>query len=155
VESELNKLKEVQEEANAERESMRERLNEAIQDRWLVQEKISKMQKEAEREQSKPSAGVPSMAEVEQKQREMTRRTQDLEGELKRAKMELQTTKEKLGGTILKDKERDAETAKLNKALKDMANQIVELEHDLNVSEKTCDEYEELVAQLKNELEKK
>lgn len=158
LEAELTNLKnadqEEKEEFKAEMASLRERLNESIQERWLVSEKLTKMQKEAEREASKPS-GAPNMTEVDAKQREMTRRIQDLEGEVKRAKIELQKANEKMGGMILKQKERDEETAKLNKAFKDMSNQIVELEHDLQISEKTCDDFEELVNQLKSELEKK
>ncbi len=158
LEAELNKLKnadqEEREEIKAEMMSLRERLNEAIQERWLVSEKLAKIQKEAEREATKAS-GAPNMAEVDAKQREMTRRIQDLEGEVKRSKIELQKANEKIGAMIIKQKERDDETAKLNKAFKDMSNQIVELEHDLQISEKTCDEYEELVNQLKAEIENK
>lgn len=46
------------------------------------------------------------------------------------------------------------ETAKLNTVLKTLTQQLVDMEHDLEVSEHTCDQYEELIKNLRAEVEK-
>jgi chromosome segregation ATPase len=146
--AELKKLREAEEERAADIASIRERLNESIQEKWLCEDKLQKLQKEMEREASKPS-GAPNMAEVDAKQREMTRRIQDLEGEAKRAKLESQQAKEKLGAHILKQKAQDEETAKLNKLVKQLTDRMVGLESDLAEAEKQCDEYEAILAEMR------
>ncbi len=146
--TEIKKMQEAEEERAADIASIRERLNESIQEKWLVEDKLQKMVKEAERDASKPS-GLPNMAEVDAKQREMTRKIQDLEGEVKRAKLDGQQAKEKLGAFILKQKSQDEETAKLNKLVKQLTDQMVGMENDLAEAEKQCDEYEAILAEMR------
>ncbi len=141
-------MRETEEERAADIASIRERLNESIQEKWRGEDKLQKLQKEMEREASKPS-GAPNMAEVDAKQREMTRRIQDLEGEAKRAKLDAQQAKEKLGTHILKQKAQDEETAKLNKLVKQLTDQMVGLESDLAEAEKQCDEYEAILSEMR------
>ena len=155
LETELKSLKEKSEADNEEKvaeiASIRERLNEAIQERWLTEEKIQKLQKDAEKEKGRPS-GLPTMAEIDAKDRELRRKIQDLEGEAKRAKMDAQDTKKKMGDLILKQKHRDDEILKMKEVLKDMTQQILDLERDLETSENACDEYEALVEELRAKL---
>ncbi len=55
---------------------------------------------------------------------------------------------------MLKQRERDDESAKLNALLTQTAAELVELEEDLATSEAQCDQYEELIAGLRTELAK-
>ncbi len=135
------------EEKTAEIEALRGRLNEAIQERWLAEGKMAKVLKDAERADRTAAVGPQrSMADVEYREKEMARKVQDLEGEVKRARNELQEQRLKLGQSI-RDRQ-EVETA-----AKKMAAQIVELEEDLRCSEENLEEYEALVQTLRDELE--
>ena len=146
---EKNFLKERQAELEESVASIRERLNEAIQERWLSEEKLNKIIQAQERKAA--SGGMTGMtAEDQEKEtRELRRHVQDLEGEAKRARRETQKTKEKLGGLILQNKARDEESLKLNGVMRDLSQKLLTLERDLAISEQANDDYEALVASMR------
>jgi chromosome segregation ATPase len=128
------------EEAAADSASIRQRLNEAIQERYRVQAELDRIHAESD----KKSAGV-SLQDFAEKERQFKRRIQDLEGEVKRAKMDKGSsdTKQRLATAL-------EETAKLQTVTKKLAAQIAELEEDLSLSEAACDEYEQLIQTLRD-----
>ena len=142
-------MKERQAELEESVASIRERLNEAIQERWLSEEKLNKIIQAQERKAA--SGGMTGMtAEDQEKEtRELRRHVQDLEGEAKRARRETQKTKEKLGGLILQNKARDEESLKLNGVMRDLSQKLLTLERDLAISEQANDDYEALVASMR------
>jgi hypothetical protein len=54
----------------------------------------------------------------------------------------------------LRQKEREEEASKLNTLLKQLSAQLVEMENDVAASEAQCDDYEELIRGLREELAK-
>ena len=129
------------EETGSELKSIRDRLNDAIQERWLMEEKLKKTEKEMELKEKIPGLGL-SVAEIDAKERDLNRRIQDLEGQSKRAKLESQEMRLKLGDQIRNLQE---DRAKTEEVMKKMAMQIVELEDDLAVAEEANLEYEQLL----------
>jgi chromosome segregation ATPase len=120
----------------------------------VAEDKLERYEAAAAKAAQGGPSGAPSTAEFDRKIGELTRRIQDLEGEAKRAKLEAQESKRKLDSQALSKVERDDEITKLNTVLKTLSEQVVHLEHDIAVSEETCDSYEALIAQLRAELEK-
>jgi chromosome segregation ATPase len=118
-------------EATEERSSIKERMNEAIQERWLAEEQLKKIQDDREKELRNPSGAnmaAGATAELEAKVKDLTRKIQDAEGEVKRAKLDAQEQRKKQTEAALLIKEREAENSKLNEVLKTLTHQLLDLE---------------------------
>lgn len=159
-------------ELEGDRASLKERLNEAIQERWSIEEQLRKMDKEGTGEiggEGAPGGGLRSqlataearVLDLEMRLKDVTRKLQDAEGETKRAKLEAQESKAKLGDQIMRYKSLEAENAKLTEGLKILTSQVIqleeegrdeEMEQDLAAAEELVDELEAKNAELEAKL---
>lgn len=169
-------------ELTGERASLKERLNDAIQERWAVEEKLRQREKEAEGGPAVPggasdASGGPGgglrgqlataearVVELEMKTKELQRKMQDAEGEAKRARLDEQEAKHKLLDAGKRLKESQAENEKLTAGLKILTAQVIaleeagpaedtrEMEADLAAAEELVEELEGQVADLTERL---
>ena len=143
-------------EGKEERSGYKERMNEAIQERWLAEENVKKIEKEMDKLiNGGPGVSAASqqgeMAQIQKELHDQKRQIQDLEGEVKRAKMDAQSQRAEHGDAILLLKQREQENSTQNDVLKSLTNQIMELDSDLQVAEKFIVQLEEELATLKGE----
>jgi chromosome segregation ATPase len=144
-------------EGKEERAGYKERMNEAIQERWLAEEAKEKMEKEMDKLiNGGPGGGGLSMASREsemsalkESEHELKRKVQDLEGEVKRAKLDSQEQHRQMSDLKALLTQREFENNDLNDEFKKLTQEIMELGKDLTISEQYIEKLEEELETLK------